>query len=209
MCLISEKNTYSMKHVQFVYGSMDLFSFTTTVLSPGETTKGKDEDKSKILTGKKLENHLKKEAAKAQKAEQAAQRKAAAEMKKKAKEISKKTLQVATKICGPLTQQWTTMHDLVSKAKELGLTDSGDGKTLLEELEVMDAMRKDCSTALGNYTKNPNCDLEALSFTLEQGNQKIKDWQALAKNVRKEIAEKKKANAAATAAAKAAAAGGS
>ena len=176
------------------------------VLSPGEV---KGEDKSKHLTGTKLANHLKKEAAKAQKAEQAAQRKAAAEEKKKSKEISKKTFQIATKICGPLNQQWTTMSDLVSKAKDLGLTENGDGKRLLEELEVMDAMRKDCSTALGYFTKNPNCELAALTFTLEEGNQKIKDCQALAKNVRKELAEKKKANAAATAAAKAAAAGGS
>eukprot|EP00435_Cladocopium_sp_Y103_P051530 s1274_g16.t1 len=161
--------------------------------SEGESKKAKGEDKPKVLTGKKLEKHLQREAAKAQREEEAAKKKAAAAEKKKAKETSKKTLQTATKVAGPLNQNCKTMYDLVGKAKDFGLTNSGDSKKLLEEIEMLDQMRKDCWSALGYYTKNPNCELAALAFTLEEANQKIKDCQALAKNVRKDIAETKKA----------------
>ena len=81
--------------------------------------KGADakEDATKGLTGKKLEQALKKEAAKAARDEAAATRKAEAERKKVAKQTTKKTLQLSTRFCQPLTNAFTTAYDVFNKAR--------------------------------------------------------------------------------------------
>ena len=152
---------------------------------------------AKNLTGKKLELHLKREAAKAQKHEEKEKKKEEAERRRAAVATTKKTLQLATKITGPMTNAWTAGADVLSKAAavESELPDGSDLAKLKETVGMIDAWRKDCSNALNTYTKNPKCDLKALDFNLETANETIKDCQSATKAVRKMVTDLKKLKA--------------
>ena len=136
---------------------------------------------------------MKREAAKIQKQEQQEKKREEAARKKAAQTTTKKTLQLATKITGPLTNAWTAGADVLSKAAPLeDELPEGELPTLMKSVDDIDKWRKECSSALSAYTKNPKCDLEALSFDFETANQTIKDCQSATKSVRKMLADHKK-----------------
>ena len=136
---------------------------------------------------------MKKEAAKVARDEAAATRKAEAERKKVAKQTTKKTLQISTKLCQPLTNAFTTAYDAFTKAQVAGLEANTDVIDLKQEVDKVEKWRKACSSALGYYTKNAKAELDALEFTMEEGNEAIKKLGTLSREVRKILADQKKA----------------
>lgn len=161
---------------------------------------------AKKLTGKKLEQALKREADKVVKQEAAAKKKEENEKKRAAATTSKKMLQLATKICGPLTNAWTAGADVLEKAVACQLPEGDDLTQLKDTVEIVDGYRKICSHSLNVYAKNNKCHLEEFPFDLEMANDTIKECQAFTKHVRKLVQDHKKKVSADKAAAKSAAA---
>ena len=170
------------------------------------TKKGgdKEESKPKNLTGKKLEAHLKREAAKQQKEAAAAERKAEAERKKEAKKATRVSFTLSTKNCQALTTSCTTAEDVLKKALDAGLAaDQGQVKALQQSLEAVDAKRKDCVQALSHISKNPKGELAAFDWIQAECTADLKDLGSLTKDVRKIVTDLKKQAAEAAKASKA------
>eukprot|EP00438_Fugacium_kawagutii_P005014 Skav232029 [mRNA] locus=scaffold541:222660:229830:+ [translate_table: standard] len=177
-------------------------------VKPGQKNKSKGSvdtggsKESKPLTGKKLEQKLKRDAEKLQRQEAAAKKKEESDKKKAAAATSKKTLQLATRICGSLTNAWTGGADVLEKAMACHLPEEGDVVHLKEWVQTIDGWRKTCTNVLNAYTKNNKADLPSLDFDLEIANDTIKECLGATKSVRKLIQDFKKKQAAAKAAAK-------
>lgn len=163
-------------------------------------TNSKDpkDPETKELTGKKLEQHLKREAAKEVKKVAAAKRKAEAARAKEAKANTRKTVALSSRMTGPLTNAFNPASDVLKKAQDIGLAEP-DVDLLQKHVTTLSEWSKACGKAMHYFTKNQNAELETLPFTQEDATLQIKDCNACVKNVRKLLAEFKKNNKAAAA----------
>lgn len=158
-------------------------------------TNSKDpkDPETKELTGKKLEQHLKREAAKEVKKVAAAKRKAEAARAKEAKANTRKTVALSSRMTA-----FNPASDVLKKAQDIGLAEP-DVDLLQKHVTTLSEWSKACGKAMHYFTKNQNAELETLPFTQEDATLQIKDCNACVKNVRKLLAEFKKNNKAAAA----------
>lgn len=182
-----------------------MFPLTTSLL-PGAQKKepakpGKPADTPvEQLSGKKLENYLKKQAAKAQREDKAEKKKAEAARAKEAKATSKRVVQTATKIIGPLSNAVGPAANVLKKAEEAGLEGFEVVKELAAYVKTLGEWSNACTKAMSYFAKNNGCELADLDFGKDEGLQACKECNACVKEVRKLMADTKKAQAKAKAA---------